>query len=74
MRDALNKTEVSNETKRENKIKDDIKLTFKLLVSKRMMLVVPFILWSSMSQVIYLALFIPLMTRTMTNSPKYPEL
>ena len=52
----------------------DIKSTFRLLISKRMMLVIPFVIWSAMSMVVYGSLFIPLMTRTMANSPDYPDL
>ena len=45
-----------------------IKDTFKMLISGRMLYVLPLIIWSGLSMAFYAGVFIPLMTRTMEDS------
>jgi len=53
----------------------DIKDSFKLMISGRMLYLMPIIIWSSVSLGVYGGIFVPLMTRTMKNSgEKYPDL
>ena len=48
--------------------KKDITDTMNLIVSKRMLHVVPFILWSSLSYTIYSGSFVILMNKTMDST------
>eukprot|EP00347_Sterkiella_histriomuscorum_P014941 403358919 len=51
--------------------KEDIILTFQMLVSRRMMFVLPLITWSAVSQSIYSGCFVPMMNTTMAD--QYPD-
>lgn len=44
--------------------KEDIIATFRMLISKRMMLVLPLIIWSAVSQSIFSGCFVPMMNNT----------
>ena len=48
----------------------DIKETAKLMVTRKMMLVIPFIIWSALSQSIISGCFVPMMNETMKDD--YP--
>jgi MFS family permease len=52
----------------------DVKDTFALLISPKMLLVTPMIIWSSISLAIYGSILISLMTRTMQNNPDFLDL
>ena len=53
----------------------DIKDTFRLIKSGRMLYLMPIIVWSAISIAVFGGIFVPLMTRTMKNSgDNYPDL
>ena len=49
----------------------DVKDTFALLISPKMLLLTPMIIWSSISLAIYGSILISLMTRAMGNNPDF---
>jgi MFS family permease len=51
--------------------KKDVKDTFNLLISPKMLVVTPMIIWSSISLAIYGSILISLMTRAMQNNPDF---
>lgn len=53
---------------------DDIRATFELLKSQKMLILIPFIIWSAASLAIFGGIFVKIITRTMTYSTKYPDL
>jgi len=53
------------EEKKEDDLVKDIKDTFKLLISKRMLMVQPLILYTGISMVIYSGTFLIIMDRAM---------
>jgi len=51
-------------------VKEDIYETAKLMISTRMLKIVPYIIWTAISTAIYAGVFVPLMTDTMSNNAK----
>lgn len=51
-------------------VKEDIIETVKLMLSARMLKIVPFIVWTAISMSVYAGIFVPLMTDTMQSNPK----
>ena len=51
-------------------VKEDIIETVKLMLSARMLKIVPFIVWTAISMAVYAGIFVPLMTDTMQSNPK----
>lgn len=56
--------------------KEDVKTVWALMIDKRMLILMPFIIWSAASQAVFSALLVPLNVRTMQSSYllEYPEL
>jgi hypothetical protein len=52
---------------KKNDFKRDIKDTFNLLISRRMMYVMPLIIWSGLSQAVFSGSFVVLMNNTMSD-------
>jgi len=61
---------ITDETKEgaEKPALEFIKDTFRMLISGRMLYVIPLIIWSGLSMAFFAGIFIPLMTRSMKNS------
>ena len=51
-------------------VKEDILETAKLMLSPRMLKIIPFIMWTAVSAAIYAGVFVPLMTDTMSTNTK----
>lgn len=66
MRESTKISEVEVKTT----VKQDIYETAKLMVSSRMLKIVPFIMWTAISCAIYAGVFVPLMTDTMSTNLK----
>lgn len=60
--------ELSNVDNEEKRPCESIKDTFKLLINKRMLGLVPLMIWSGLSMAVYAGIFIPLMIRTMSTT------
>ena len=69
LRKGLVVPEDSRENENEQTMCEDIKETYSLIISKRMLKMVPLIMWSALSIAIYSSLFVPLMTDTMKENP-----
>ncbi len=66
MRESTKASEVEAKTT----VKEDILETAKLMVSSRMLKIIPFIMWTAVSCAIYAGVFVPLMTDTMSTNTK----
>ena len=62
-----------NETSEVSDPIKDVKETFALLISPRMLVVTPMIIWSAISLAVYGSILISLMTRAMQNNPDFQD-
>jgi len=58
----------ASEVEAKTTVKEDILETAKLMVSSRMLKIIPFIMWTAISCAIYAGVFVPLMTDTMSTN------
>jgi hypothetical protein len=66
VRESTKASEIETKTT----VKEDILETAKLMLSKRMLKIIPFIIWTAVSCAIYAGVFVPLMTDTMSTNLK----